>query len=180
MVMTRKSRKLNLKAPLQIYLLVAASSVALTALVVLLATRTVHADAGLRPATAAPGVTLAARATPSTLSPPKTHFSVKERLHGLASWYGGVFNGHVTASGEKFDENAMTACHPTLPFGSLVRVINLVNNRSVVVRINDRGDLVNENRIVDLSYGAAQKLGMIQSGLAPVEVDVLSTGAGRK
>ena len=73
------------------------------------------------------------------------HLTAKERrahiLRGLASWYGKVFNGRRTASGERFDMYAMTACHPTLPFGSVVRVVNETNKRSVVVRITDRGDL---------------------------------------
>ena len=73
---------------------------------------------------------------------------------------------------------AMTACHPTLPFGSLVRVVNLNNRRSVVVRITDRGYLY-EGRILDLSYGAAQKLAMTKPGLAPVELQVLSLGKPR-
>ena len=71
---------------------------------------------------------------------------------------------------------AMTACHPSLPFGSIVRVVNVHNRRSVVVRITDRGDLVEEGRIIDLSYGAAQKLGMARSGLAKVDLQVLSLG----
>lgn len=71
---------------------------------------------------------------------------------------------------------AMTACHPTLPFGSVVRVVNLGNHRSVVVRITDRGDLVDEGRVIDLSYGAAQQLGMTWSGLAKVDLQVLSLG----
>ncbi len=70
---------------------------------------------------------------------------------------------------------AMTACHPTLPFGSVVRVVNLDNHRSVVVRITDRGDLY-EGRIIDLSYGAARKLAMIKPGLASVKLEVLSWG----
>jgi len=70
---------------------------------------------------------------------------------------------------------AMTACHPTLPFGSLVRVVNLDNKRSVVVRITDRGYLY-AGRILDLSYGAAQKLEMTKSGIAPVELEVISLG----
>ena len=98
------------------------------------------------------------------------------RIHGIASWYGGVFNGRKTASGEVFDMYAMTACHPTLPFGSIVRVVNRRNHRSVVVRITDRGDLVKEERIIDLSYGAAEKLGMTWSGLAKVDLEVLSLG----
>jgi rare lipoprotein A len=100
-------------------------------------------------------------------------------LHGIASWYGGVFNGRHTASGERFDMYAMTACHPTLPFGSLVRVVNLNNGRSVVVRITDRGYLY-EGRVLDLSYGAAQKLAMTKPGLAPVELEVLSLGKTRR
>ena len=94
----------------------------------------------------------------------------------MASWYGGVFNGRKTASGEIYDMYAMTACHPTLPFGSIVRVVDLSSHRSVVVRINDRGDLVVEGRIIDLSYGAAQKLHMVHAGLADVDLEVLSLG----
>jgi rare lipoprotein A len=71
---------------------------------------------------------------------------------------------------------AMTACHPSLPFGSIVRVVNVHNHRSVVVKITDRGDLVEEGRIIDLSYGAAKKLGMTQAGLAKVDLQVLSLG----
>jgi rare lipoprotein A len=87
-----------------------------------------------------------------------------------------VFNGRKTASGETYDMNAMTACHPSLPFGSIVRVVNVHNHRSVVVRITDRGDLVEEGRIIDLSYGAAKKLGMTWNGLAHVDLQVLSLG----
>jgi len=71
---------------------------------------------------------------------------------------------------------AMTACHPTLPFGTLVRVFNRKNHKSVVVRITDRGDLVDEGRIIDLSYGAAQELSMAKSGLAEVDIKVLKIG----
>lgn len=97
-------------------------------------------------------------------------------FHGLASWYGGVFNGRKTASGETFDMHELTACHPTLPFGSLVRVINRRNQRSVVVRINDRGDLVDDRRVIDLSWAAAEKLAMTRSGVAKVDLEVLSLG----
>ena len=72
--------------------------------------------------------------------------------------------------------NAMTACHPTLPFGSMVRVVNLRNKRSVVVRITDRGDLIDEGRVIDLSYAAAEKLAMTTSGLAHVDLEVISLG----
>ncbi len=99
-----------------------------------------------------------------------------DRLQGIASWYGGRFNGRRTASGERYNMYAMTACHPTLPFGSLVRVINRRNHRSVVVRITDRGDLVNQNRIIDLSYGAAKKLAMTHVGLAEVDLQIIRLG----
>ena len=96
-------------------------------------------------------------------------------LRGIATWYGTVFNGRKTASGETYDMYAMTACHPTLPFGSLVRVVNLKNKRSVVVRITDRGYL-STGRVIDLSYGAAEKLAMTEAGLAPVVLEVISRG----
>ena len=96
-------------------------------------------------------------------------------LRGIATWYGTIFNGRRTANGETFDMYAMTACHPTLPFGSLVTVVNLKNRRSVIVRITDRGEL-SEGRIIDLSYGAARQLAMTEAGIAPVVLEVLSRG----
>jgi len=92
--------------------------------------------------------------------------------HGLASWYGSRFHGRVTANGERYDMNAATAAHPTLPFGSLVRVVNLRTGRSRVVRINDRGPFV-EGREIDLSYEAACRLGMEDRGLARVRLELL-------
>jgi len=178
MVERRESSNTSSKSSLRIWLLAGASSVALAALVAGISTRTVLADALLsRPmATALPAAPVAS-ATPALLAPhqPAGSNAVK-MLHGIASWYGGVFNGRHTASGERFDMNAMTACHPTLPFGSVVRVVNLGNNRSVVVRITDRGDLGNQGRIIDLSYAAAEKLAMTKSGLASVRLEVLSLG----
>ena len=109
-------------------------------------------------------------------SPTEAARQWRDKIHGVASWYGGVFNGRPTASGEVFDMYAMTACHPSLPFGSVVRVVNRRNHRSVVVRITDRGDLVQEGRVIDLSYGAAEQLGMTLSGLAHVDLQVLSLG----
>ena len=90
------------------------------------------------------------------------------RQKGLASWYGRKFHGRPTASGEAYDMFAMTAAHPTLPIPSYVRIANPANGRSVVVRINDRGPF-HDGRIVDLSYAAAWKLGVL-GGVAPVEV----------
>lgn len=91
---------------------------------------------------------------------------------GEASFYGHEFAGRSTANGETFDPTAMTAAHRTLPFGSKVRVTNSHNGRSVVVRINDRGPFV-EDRLIDVSSGAAKHLGMIQSGTARVMLELL-------
>lgn len=91
----------------------------------------------------------------------------KER--GIASWYGKKFNGEKTSSGETYDMYAMTAAHPTLPLPSYARVTNLSNNKSVIVRVNDRGPFLND-RVIDLSYTAAYKLGIISDGSAEVEV----------
>src|SRR5262245_28170255 len=88
---------------------------------------------------------------------------------GIASWYGPTFHGKASASGETFDENAMTAAHPTLPIPSLVRVTNLENGRSVVVRLNDRGPFV-DDRIIDLSRAAGKALDMHGKGTARVRV----------
>ncbi len=93
---------------------------------------------------------------------------------GQASWYGPGFHGRRTANGEVFNQNALTAAHRTLPFGTLVRVTNLNNNRQVVVRINDRGPF-SRGRIIDLSAGAAREVGLISAGVASVQVEVLST-----
>jgi rare lipoprotein A len=107
---------------------------------------------------------------------------------GVASWYGPGFVGHSTASGETYDENAMTAAHKTLPLPTLVRVTNLENGRQIQLRINDRGPFVND-RIIDLSRRAAQLLGVEQQGTAKVRVQVmaeesralaLSAGAGEE
>jgi len=91
---------------------------------------------------------------------------------GTASWYGSQFEGKETASGEAFNMYDMTAAHPTLPLGTRVKVTNLRNGRSVVVRINDRGPLV-EGRIIDLSYSAAKALNMKARGLQRVRLDVV-------
>lgn len=89
---------------------------------------------------------------------------------GTASWYGPGFDGGITAIGERFDMNALTAAHPTLPLPSLVRVTNLENGRNIVVRLNDRGPF-KKGRIIDVSKAAATKLGMINNGSARVRVD---------
>jgi len=97
------------------------------------------------------------------------------REKGIASWYGGKFHGRRCASGEVFDQNAMTAAHRKLPFDTIVRVRNLRNDRAVVVRINDRGPFI-RGRIIDLSRGAARQLGMVTDGIVPVRIQVLKWG----
>jgi rare lipoprotein A len=94
---------------------------------------------------------------------------------GLVSWYGGQFHDRPTASGERFDVNAMTMAHRSLPFGTKVRVTNLRNGRSVVVRVNDRGPFVG-NRIADLSEAAASSLGMMARGVARARIEILDEG----
>ncbi|MDP2763340.1 MAG: septal ring lytic transglycosylase RlpA family protein, partial [Brevundimonas sp.] len=86
---------------------------------------------------------------------------------GLASWYGAQFNGRPTATGERFDMHALTAAHKTLPLPGLVEVTNLANGRRIVVRVNDRGPFV-DNRIIDLSRGSAEALGLLSAGVGEV------------
>ena len=119
--------------------------------------------------------------TPNLLqgTPGQTHHTnpaIKARKSqvGKASWYGRPFQHKRTASGETFDMYQLTAAHRTLPLGSWVKVTDLKNDRSVVVRINDRGP-VPKNRIIDLSYGAAKMLGMSQNGIHPVRVELVET-----
>ena len=98
------------------------------------------------------------------------------REEGLASWYGGYFHGRPTSSGDVYDMYLMTAAHKSLPLPTYVRVTHLGNGRSVVLRVNDRGPFV-EDRIIDLSFTAATKLGMADSGTARVEVVALDPPA---
>lgn len=94
------------------------------------------------------------------------------RAEGTASYYGKAHHGKRTASGERFNQNALTAAHRTLPFGTRVKVTNLDNGRSVVVRINDRGPF-GRGRIIDVSKAAAEQLNMLRSGTAPVRLEGL-------
>jgi rare lipoprotein A len=94
---------------------------------------------------------------------------------GVASWYGESFHGRQAANGELFDMDALTAAHRTLPLGSVVRVLNLINGKHLLVRITDRGPYVN-NRILDLSRGAAARLGMMEKGLSVVRVQLVGEG----
>ena len=104
-------------------------------------------------------------ATPASAAP-------GTRIVGLASWYGQRHQGRATASGEAFDMNQLTAAHRTMPFGTRLRVTNVENGRSVVVRVNDRGPWVND-RVLDVSQAAAKALGMVGDGVTKVEVVVL-------
>jgi rare lipoprotein A len=119
------------------------------------------------------GLALAACAkkhhTAAAPAPPR----IRNRETGLASWYGHPYHGRPAANGEIYDMEALTAAHRTLPFGTWVRVVNLTNDKTVDVRIIDRGPFV-ENRIIDLSHAAAVAIALIGPGVARVRLDILS------
>jgi rare lipoprotein A len=108
-------------------------------------------------------------------APPTTRFFEE----GIASWYGPGFDGRETANGEVYDQDAMTAAHPSLPFDTRVRVTRIATGRHVVVRINDRGPWF-DDRVIDLSRAAGAALGLMKPGIAPVRVEILRRGAGRR
>lgn len=114
-------------------------------------------------------VSLAALSECATTTPPTARRPAEV---GVASYYAKALQGRRTANGERYDMQALTAAHPTLPFGSRVRVTNLDNGRSVVVRINDRGPFV-EKRVIDLSYAAARELQFLTDGTTRVRLEVL-------
>jgi rare lipoprotein A len=99
------------------------------------------------------------------------------KQRGIASWYGTKFHGRLTSSGDVYDMYKMTAAHKTLPLPSYVKVTNLRNQKQVIVKVNDRGPFV-DNRIIDLSYAAAKKLGITRHGTANVEIEVVKPGVG--
>jgi rare lipoprotein A len=117
----------------------------------------------------APKPKLAARSSAT----PALNSQIVGVMSGMASWYGPGFDGNYSASGEVFNASELTAAHLTLPFGTLVRVVNMDNNQSVVVRINDRGPYMHD-RVIDISTAAANVIGLISSGVAPVRLEVLS------
>jgi peptidoglycan lytic transglycosylase len=96
---------------------------------------------------------------------------------GLASWYGPECQGNLTASGHPFNMEAMTCAHRNLPLGTRIKVTNLLNDRSLVLRVNDRGPGV-RNRVLDVSMGAARRLGFLRAGLTPVQIQVISYPQG--
>ena len=125
----------------------------------------------VRAATSRPYVVMGRSYTPMTSLQPY-------KARGIATWYGRRYHGKPTASGEIYDMYAMTAAHTTLPIPSYARVTNLANGKSVVVRVNDRGPFF-EGRIVDLSYTAAHRIGVLAGGSAMVEVESLAPGTAR-
>jgi rare lipoprotein A len=109
----------------------------------------------------------------TTVPAPKKTTVLTRIKSGMASWYGSVLQGHLTASGRRFDMNELTAAHRTLPFGSRVKVTDLRNHRSVVVTITDRGVLFPE-RVIDLSWAAAKELQMVKMGVDPVRLELIT------
>ena len=99
----------------------------------------------------------------------------KKILKGISSYYGPKFHGKLTANGEIFDMYGLTAAHKTLPLNTIIRVINLKNDKSLILRINDRGPYVG-NRILDCSYGAAKKLDFVKEGTVEVRIEVIEWG----
>lgn len=134
-----------------------------------------------QPATSASSSSTTAAAPPSTatavatVEPPEEHFEASHAPifeKGIASWYGAALAGHHTASGEIFDPALMTAAHRTLKLGTMLEVKRTDNGRIVHVKVNDRGPM-SHRFIIDLSSGAAKKLGMLKMGVAPVELRIL-------
>ena len=110
----------------------------------------------------------------ASLEPPRLSVITEENHQiGVASWYGQEFQGSTTASGENFDLNGFAAAHPTLPFGTTIRVTNLKNSKNILVRINDRGPHIGR-RLLDVSWAAANRLGFVHSGTTPVRVEVVT------
>ncbi|MEZ8284751.1 septal ring lytic transglycosylase RlpA family protein [Vibrio splendidus] len=99
-------------------------------------------------------------------------YAKSHALSGQASWYGDKFHGKLTASGETYNKNAYTAAHKTLPFGTIVRVTNTANDKSVDVKINDRGPYV-KGRVIDLSHKAFSQVGDVKKGVAPVKIEII-------
>ncbi|MGV2986183.1 septal ring lytic transglycosylase RlpA family protein [Vibrio sp. E150_011] len=110
--------------------------------------------------------------TTTNASPKTKEYANSHQLTGQASWYGSQFHGRLTASGEKYNMRAYTAAHKTLPFGTVVRVVNTSNNKSVDVKINDRGPYV-KGRVIDLSQIAFEKVGSTTQGVVPVRIEIL-------
>jgi rare lipoprotein A len=126
------------------------------------------------PATPAPPPVVAAPA-PAPAAPAASG----DPMQGKVAHFGAKFNGRKTASGERFDSNAMTMAHKTLPFGTRVKVTNVANNKSVVVRVNDRGPST-PDRIGDLSTAAARKIGMTRAGVVEARLEIVAQAPAKK
>ncbi len=113
----------------------------------------------------------------ATTAPPAE--TEPQALHGVASWYGEEFAGRTTANGEIFDPSLLTAAHRTFPFGTILEIVNPKTRQSVWVRVNDRGPYI-ANRVIDLSYAAAQKIGLIEPGVGEVDIKVVKVGSGER
>jgi rare lipoprotein A len=140
----------------------------LSATVVALCASAVCAQAGSAAAPASAPAVAAAPATPAAAT-----------SSGKLAWYGKKFAGRKTASGEAFNPEALTMAHKTLPFGTLVKITHPKNNKSVTVRVNDRGP-TQDDRVGDVSLAAARKLGMVRSGVIDAELAVVGTAKARK
>ena len=106
----------------------------------------------------------------------KSTYSKHKKIYkGVASWYGPNFHGKLTANGEVYDQYGVTAAHKELPLNTIARVTNLDNNKSIILRINDRGPYA-KNRILDCSYGAAKKLDFLNQGTANVKIEIIEFG----
>jgi rare lipoprotein A len=138
-------------------------------------------DAGsvrpVRPAASGHGTPSAPAGTAGSVSQPEPHGKPVSSEIGLASWYGPPYTNRKAADGSIYDQNAMTAAHRTLPMGSIVRVTNLTNNESVIVRITDRGPFI-DGRIIDLSMAAAKMVDIYRPGTAKVRVEAYAPPAG--
>jgi len=175
MVERQKSRTLNGKRTVWLWVTGTALSLTVASVFFAYSTLTVQAYTPL----ARPAVTLPPTApkevnsgiVPAPAKKPATAFNP---LRGIATWYGKVLNGRHTSSGERFNMMAMTCAHKSLPFGTVVRVVDLDTDRSVVVRVTDRGELPG-NHVVDLSYAAARELGTLKTGVANVRLEVIGS-----
>lgn len=113
----------------------------------------------------------------ATTQPPVPRPS--ETLQGIASWYGEEFAGRTTANGEIFDPSLLTAAHRTFPFGTILDITNAKTSQTVRVRVNDRGPYIG-NRVIDLSYAAAQQIGLIEPGIGTVDITIVKVGSGER
>jgi len=140
-----------------------------------------QAPAPTPPATPAPAAAPAAAPPPAAAPAPATAPAAKsaDAMEGLAAVYSDKLNGHKTASGQVLRQSALTAAHPSLPFGTEVKVTNTKNSKSVVVRINDRGP-TQAGRVVDLTSAAAGKIGIGKKAMAPVKLDVVKEAQAKK